>query len=274
MRRPTKMGETGMFSGLAYCADCGAKLYHCRAAVWTHEQECYTCANYRIRKQCSAHYIRAAVLKRMVLQNLQRVVACVHEDEDGLAWRVMESKTTAQRVDYGQAERGTVCEAVRGLRAGTDGLETVRCSLRTIVYAAETGRQCSALSENREEVHRAHQADSGNPAGVCGEDGGSRPGKSSGYRVQRIAVHYTLIGEIDLLPEYSKYEKKQPHDALASCGCLPPGKLLYQCSSDGAALVFGQAFHRLRQPRGSLGPLPVLRQGVRFPGTPIPPSGA
>ena len=136
------------------------------------------------------------------------------------------------------------------------------------------GHQCSALSENREEVHRAHQADSGNPAGVCGEDGGSRPGKSSGYRVQRIAVHYTLIGEIDLLPEYSKYEKKQPHDALASCGCLPPGKLLYQCSSDGAALVFGQAFHRLRQPRGSLGPLPVLRQGVRFPGTPIPPSGA
>ncbi len=137
MRRPTKMGETGMFSGLAYCADCGAKLYHCRAAVWTHEQECYTCANYRIRKQCSAHYIRAAVLKRMVLQNLQRVVACVHEDEDGLAWRVMESKTAVQRVDYGQAERGTVCEAVRGLRAGTDGLETVRCSLRTIVNAAE-----------------------------------------------------------------------------------------------------------------------------------------
>ena len=29
-RRPTKMGEMGMFSGLAYCADCGARLYHCR----------------------------------------------------------------------------------------------------------------------------------------------------------------------------------------------------------------------------------------------------
>ena len=25
-RRPTKLGEMGMFSGLAYCADCGAKL--------------------------------------------------------------------------------------------------------------------------------------------------------------------------------------------------------------------------------------------------------
>nr|WP_289223033.1 recombinase family protein [uncultured Bacteroides sp.] len=29
-RRPTKLGEMGLFSGLAYCADCGAKLYHHR----------------------------------------------------------------------------------------------------------------------------------------------------------------------------------------------------------------------------------------------------
>ena len=43
-RRPTKMGEMGMFSGLAYCADCGTKLYHCRTTSWIHEQECYTCA--------------------------------------------------------------------------------------------------------------------------------------------------------------------------------------------------------------------------------------
>ena len=32
--------------------------------------------------------------------------------------------------------------------------------------------------------------------------------KSSGRRVQRIDVHYTFIGEIDLSPEYSKYEKE------------------------------------------------------------------
>lgn len=34
------------------------------------------------------------------------------------------------------------------------------------------------------------------------------PGKSSGRRVQRIDVHYTFIGEIDLSPEYGKYEKE------------------------------------------------------------------
>ena len=34
------------------------------------------------------------------------------------------------------------------------------------------------------------------------------PDKSSGHRVQRIDVHYTFIGAIDLSPEYSKYEKE------------------------------------------------------------------
>ena len=34
------------------------------------------------------------------------------------------------------------------------------------------------------------------------------PDKSSGHRVQRIDVQYMFIGEIDLSPEYSKYEKE------------------------------------------------------------------
>ena len=34
------------------------------------------------------------------------------------------------------------------------------------------------------------------------------PDKSSGHRVQRIDVHYMFIGEIDLSPEHSKYEKE------------------------------------------------------------------
>ena len=89
-RRLTKIGEMGMFSGLVYCADCGAKLYHCRTASWTHEQERYTCATYRGKKGCSAHYIRAVVLERLALQNLQRAVA--HAQEDGFVRRVMENK--------------------------------------------------------------------------------------------------------------------------------------------------------------------------------------
>ena len=80
-RRPTKMGEMGMFSGLAFCADCGEKLYHCRSTTMSYIQENYTCSTYRKRNGCSAHYIRAVVLEELVLQNLQSVLAYAQEDE-------------------------------------------------------------------------------------------------------------------------------------------------------------------------------------------------
>ena len=88
-RRPTKMGEMGMFSGLTYCADCGAKLYHCRTGSWTYEQECYNCSTQKSHKGCFGHYIRAVVLEQLVLQNLQRVIAYVQEDENEFARLVM-----------------------------------------------------------------------------------------------------------------------------------------------------------------------------------------
>ena len=38
-RRPTKMGDMGMFSGLLYCAECGGKMYQCRATNFAEEPE-------------------------------------------------------------------------------------------------------------------------------------------------------------------------------------------------------------------------------------------
>ena len=46
-RRPTKMGEMGMFSGMMYCADCGSILYQCRATGFRKDQEYYICSGYR-----------------------------------------------------------------------------------------------------------------------------------------------------------------------------------------------------------------------------------
>ena len=238
-RRPTKMGEMGMFSGLAYCADCGAKLYHCRSTTWTHEQECYTCANYRTRKQCSAHYIRAVVLERLVLQNLQRVVAYAQEDEDEFVRRVMENKTAVQRAEQEQAKRtmekqerrineldaiiqrlyedhvmgklnderfaklsegyekeqADLKQSVENLRRIVDAAETqavnVQSFLKIVKKYTEPAELTPAILREFVEKVVVHA-----------------PDKSSGHRVQRIDVHYTFIGEIDLSPEYSKYEKE------------------------------------------------------------------
>ncbi|MBD5148428.1 MAG: recombinase, partial [Oscillibacter sp.] len=94
-----------MFSGLAFCADCSTRLYHCWSTSWTHEQECCTCATYRMQKNCTAHYIRAVVLEQLVLQNLQRVVAYAQEDEDEFVRRVMENKTAIKRTEQEQIKR-------------------------------------------------------------------------------------------------------------------------------------------------------------------------
>lgn len=230
-RRPTKMGELGMFSGLAYCADCGAKLYHCRTTTWTHEQECYTCANYRTKKQCSAHYIRAVVLEQLVLQNLQRVVAYAQEDEDEFVRRVMENKAAIQRTEQEQAKRklekqerrineldaiiqrlyedrvvGTLsAERFAKLSDGYEKEQTVLTQsaeeLRSVVTAAEA--QTVNINSFLKIVKKYTEPTELTPALLrefVGKIVVHAPDKSSGHRVQRIDVHYNFIGEVDFSP--------------------------------------------------------------------------
>jgi len=45
-RRPTKHEEVNPFSGICYCADCGKKLYLCRATTMTADQEHLKCGTY------------------------------------------------------------------------------------------------------------------------------------------------------------------------------------------------------------------------------------
>ena len=238
-RRPTKMGEMGMFSGLAYCADCGARLYHCRTTSWTHEQECYTCASYRTKKQCSAHYIRAVVLEQLVLQNLQRVVAYAQDDEDEFVQRVMENKTVAQRCEQERAKRKLERQERRineldaiiqrlyedrvagalsverfaklseGYEKEQTDLKQSAEELREIVASAEA--QAVNVQSFLKIVKKYTEPTELTPALLrefVEKIVIHAPDKSSGHRVQRIDVHYNFIGEIDFSPEFSQYSKK------------------------------------------------------------------
>ena len=91
-RRPTKMGEMGMFSGMMFCADCGSIMYQCRATGFRREQEYYLCAGYRkSRDICgSTHSIRTVILKELILQNLCKVVSYAREQEDQFVKMVMD----------------------------------------------------------------------------------------------------------------------------------------------------------------------------------------
>ena len=96
-RRPTKMGDMGMFSGMVYCADCGNKLHLCRTKSWDSSLDNYVCGTYKRRRgECSAHYIRSTVLETLVLDNLQKVIAYVRDYENDFVQQVTENKAAEQ----------------------------------------------------------------------------------------------------------------------------------------------------------------------------------
>lgn len=66
-RRNTATGRKSLFSGLLYCADCGAKLHFCASKSLKKNQEFFRCANYKDgRGSCSIHFIRDVVLETIV----------------------------------------------------------------------------------------------------------------------------------------------------------------------------------------------------------------
>lgn len=78
-RRPTKTGKTSMFSGLVYCADCGAKLYYCTCNSYKDEsQDHFVCSNYKSNTgSCKIHYIREVTLYKRVLECVQGTLTYV-----------------------------------------------------------------------------------------------------------------------------------------------------------------------------------------------------
>ncbi len=76
-RRPTKIGEMGMFSGMMYCTDCGSIMYQCRATGFRRDQEYDICSGYRTgRDVCGeTHSIRTVILEELILDNLRELVS-------------------------------------------------------------------------------------------------------------------------------------------------------------------------------------------------------
>lgn len=107
-RRVTRLGDTGIFSGLIYCADCGQKLYLGRSVKWEYRQENYTCSTYRSRRGCSAHYIRTVVLEQLVLENLQKVISFAQFNEDAFLEMLMDGRKKALDVKQASTKRALI----------------------------------------------------------------------------------------------------------------------------------------------------------------------
>ena len=105
-RRPTRMGEMPMFSGLLYCADCGRKLSFHRKADEPPEKHHYLCENYRSNTaNCTMHYIRNVVVERIVLENLKEVIQYVSNYEDEFVRMIMDSDMRQRNRELSQKKK-------------------------------------------------------------------------------------------------------------------------------------------------------------------------
>ena len=113
-RRPTRTGKTNLFSGVAYCADCGEKLYYCTSKSFETRQDHFVCSTSRNKGKevCSTHFIRAVVLEELVLWHLQYVTSFVAVYEDIFRAK-MNTKRTADRKKQAALRRKQIAQAER-----------------------------------------------------------------------------------------------------------------------------------------------------------------
>ena len=110
-RRAPRYGNPGLFSGVAYCSDCGEKLYYHTRAVWNKAKTIaryegsYSCSTYRKGvqyqegKSCTCHFIREAVLERLVLEELRDLLAFISRHEKQFVRLVMDKSKQEQTRD-------------------------------------------------------------------------------------------------------------------------------------------------------------------------------
>lgn len=107
-RRPAKMAEQDMFSGLVYCTDCGGTIVLHRAHTMDTVKNNFMCSTYKKRGKavCSGHYIRECQLAEIVLDDLRRVTHFARRQEALFASYINQrnSAETKREIDRLQRE--------------------------------------------------------------------------------------------------------------------------------------------------------------------------
>ena len=92
-------GMPNPLTGVLYCADCGAKMYHKRGkSDSTHQAHNeYVCSSYRhYSRSCTCHYIRVSVVEELILTAIRRVSKYARENEADFMKRVREESELQQ----------------------------------------------------------------------------------------------------------------------------------------------------------------------------------
>ena len=125
-RRAPRYGEPGLFSGTAYCSDCGSKLNFHTRTVWNKAKTqsrlegSYSCSEYRkdvqylgTGRKCTCHFIRESVLEQLVLDDLRELVQYAARNEKRFVRLVMDKSKQEQVRDTAAKKKALVKQRQR-----------------------------------------------------------------------------------------------------------------------------------------------------------------
>ncbi len=105
-RKPQRSNEPNPFSGIVFCADCGAKLYLNRGKGLLSKYESMKCGTYsRNYHECTVHYIRTRILKEIVLGEINKLLTAVNDNEDSFIQNLMDKSSATHLEDVKKAKK-------------------------------------------------------------------------------------------------------------------------------------------------------------------------
>ena len=120
-RRVDSIGVANPLTGLVFCNDCKAKMYNSRSSKEYYEVKVgskirrqkttdhYTCSTHSLGKRihtdnCSAHYIRTAVIREIILDAIRHICGYVRENEAEFAEK-LRADSAVQQADTAKAHK-------------------------------------------------------------------------------------------------------------------------------------------------------------------------